>query len=1240
MQNTISKPKKILRPRRTLNRLALAFVAICVAGLGQYSFQKQVISDGIILYLIAIFLFSKAIGVIENRQRYWITPYRGLFNHLGIAEQKWQHIAGGVCLILALGISYFGMIKFEVVESYWLGWNMYVWSLLLLIAGTLILTKPSSYSIVRRDSSMSRLRWFALFAIILLALFLRLWQFDSIPFGVWYDEAEAGLQARRWLNEPNFKTPFYEPINISGQFIMLYAMGLQWVSDSVYGLRINSVMFGVLGVIAAFLFGKELRGTSFGLTMAFFMAIMRWSIDFSRIAMTGIDAPFFILISLFYLLRLTKRGNLRDAVFAGIALGMGLNFYTAFRLFGVALAIFVIIAALIWHQWLKRATDKQFWLRLIVRGMAIVLAVWLVFMPLGKYAIKNPESFGRRMQMTSIITKRDDPNLISAISTTFKKHVQMFHIRGDNNGRHNLPGEPMLDPIMGMLFILGIGLALRNLFSKYAKPTHLFFFILMPISLLGGVLSLDFEAPQGLRSIAILPAIAYFCALPVAGLAIESRHALRPLSTKWLVIFASLMGLYMAGLNANVYFFKQANDFSVWNSYSTPETITARQMSKFGPDYQYHLSPFLVNHPSIRFIAPNIPYQKPLPLPDALPIRSLNPRPTILFIHPDDRWVFDEAQRIYPAGQFEVFTNDNSPPSVFMAVLRENDLISIRGIELRYWAGSEIRHDQIPIKAMRVENINVDWENTIPLTPPFIAEWTGILYAEQYGLYQIHVTAPDETILEINGTTVISGTDSQDVTWELAKGNHAIRLQAKSGTGHVNLSWTPPFAQKELIPEGAFYSHPITNNGLMGRYYMDTNWQGIATMVRIDPFLDTYFHFTPLPRPYSVEWTGLLETPTSGIYGLGLQSVGVSELYIGDNLIVRSDVPNSYIENSISLKAGMHNIRVRFQDTMDRSQIHLYWRSPTMGSIVPIPSQHLYPPLGSAWQGDKPFEAPSSDFEAKPMNLSHAMSLQDGLSQPRDITVGADGRVYVADVGVKQILVYQNGQLQDSWSETSDGAFVEPLALVTSSDGNIIVLDASQQWIYRLTPDGKLISKIGGPDARLYNPRGMTIFSQDGIPDALIIADTGTGRLALYDVNGISLGSIGMFGDGPGQFNEPVDVLRDEFGTYFVVEGSNIRRWQRIDSYGKPLAVWPIADTPVAFDGSHMAWAADGSILMTNSHKHAIRRFTPDGELLDEWQAIASIQFKKPVGIFVDKEHNQLYVSDVETGKVHVFNVE
>lgn len=1273
---------KGLQPRRTLNRLGLAGAGLVFGLLGQYFLGQNVLADGLLFYAVAVVLFSRALaGRLPSLPRSKLLPFSETIH------QSWRLYGGSWLVMFAVALSVFTYRFYDNGEIR-LAWWFYLAGLGLLIVGTLLLSRDRSGAgwgslLPGREISLG------LLLILGLALFMRLYRFESLPFGIWFDEAEAGLQARRMLIRADYWPLFYPPINISGHLLALYSLALRWFGNTIEAMRLVSVLFGVGGVMAAYLFGRELYGPRFGLALAFLVAAARWHITFSRIAMTGIDTPFLEFLSLFFLVRAWRYGGLREAMWAGLSLGMGLVLYTAFRLYVAALLIFLLIAGLIWlSRYLRRPRPKadevgetdrppsnspfQGENRLapppeggieggafahaeateespplppfsplmttrLVQLLLLTISVWLVVMPLVKFAFENPEAFWLRTRQVSIFTKRDEPLLNRALWQSAHKHLLMFNYRGDKNGRHNLPGEPMLDPITGLLFVLGFSLAV----SRMNNPAHGFFLLLFPLALVGGIFSVDFEAPQSLRSIAVMPAVFYFAGLSVAALGREAERAFRPLPRRWLLLPALLVAGYIVYTNGYIYFVRQAKDFASWNAYSAPETLTGRKMAELGPDYTYILSPFLTNHPTIRFLAPDITHQQYLRLPDALPIREPPTRPVALFVHPDESWVFKEAQRYYPEAAYEIATGPNDgPPAVYFAEFRPADLASIQGLELYY---REAEADGWPepddydslLKTGYVKNINATWPAEGPEAGRFVAEWRGILYAPFYGPYSFRLITPGPARLEIDGNLILEGRGEQLSGLPLAQGNHSLRVLAQSGPGQVALYWQPPAQREEMLPQWALYIPPVTNNGLLGTFYPNDSWTGQAAFKRIDPFLDTYFHLTPLPRPYTVEWVGSVDIPRSGFYQLGLRAVHSAQLYLDGELLVNAETPNQYTDAGRNLEAGLHDLKIRFLDSEDRSRIHLYWTRPEKGR-EPIPGENLWPPLGrDPRQKAEPPPVETASVRLSWLNSIGGFGREPGqFFEPRDMAVLSNGNLAVADTFNRrgQILSSQGRPLQ--MLADAEFPFEEPLAVGVNSRDEILILDSSLQWVYRFDAEGNLLGRFGGPDAYLFHPRGLTVFEDDSIA----IADTGQSRLALFNGDGIQAGSIGGLGDGPGQFGEPTDVVRDAQGNYFVAEADN-DRIQLVDGNGNPLGQWAIPPA-YAYDGPHLALGPDGSLFVTDAQGGSLLRYAPDGSLLDQWHTIDGIGLVSPVGIYFDPAANRLYLSDIYTHLIHVFAVE
>ena len=1005
----VQKPRP--RSHRRLPRLALGLAGLAAGILGQIFFFRNSLWYGLLLYFLAVILFSYALASrVDGKSQ---PAGRGWPHALSLAE-GWRLGIGVLLILVAYGTSFVAFYFFGDANVHRPAWWLYLGGLALFVSGGVLLTRSAPWRVALKSLLPTRTIALGLVVVLGIAIFMRMYNFGSQPFGVWYDEAVSGLEARHMLRDPTYR-PIFLPPSQPIHLPALYALSIHWLGDTIYSMRLVSVLLGLGGVLAAYLCGYELRGPRFGLTLAFLVAVARWHVNFSRIAMTGIDVPFFEFLSLFFLVRLVKRGRLQDAMWAGLCLGSGLVFYSAFRLFVAALVIFGLLAALFWRRHLLTTLQDGGWQAHVGRIAMIVIAIWLIVLPVARFAQDNPDTFWDRTRQVSIFTKRDQPDLRLALRDNTLKHVLMFNFKGDPNGRHNLPGEPMLDPAMAILAVLGFGLAL----TRIGDPANAFFLVLFPTALLGGILSVDFEAPQSLRSIAAFPALIYFIGLALAILGREAEDSLKPPSNKiWLVGSVGILASFMIFYNAYTYFVRQANDFASWVSFSTPETISARRMAELGTDYMHFVSPFLINHPVLRYLAPDIDDQRPLIPSISLPIREQPERPVALLIHTEDAEIYEQAQRLYPKAGFEVISSPGvevpGTPTLYFVDLQPANLAAIQGLELSYLRRDAEDHtarweDQLTPSILQTEQaltVKTAWPSDGPIGTDFVAEWDGILYVPRYGPYGLRLVTPGPGLLEIDGSPVFDGQGEQTSRILLAEGNHSIQVRAQSAAGQVALYWEPPGEPETLIPQWALYVPPITSHGLHGVYYPNDRWEGKPALERIDPVLDAYFHVPPLNRPYTVEWTGVLEAPQDGIYRLGLEAVTEAQLILNGQLLVTGTELDQYIDVPINLTAGQHDIEVRFKDSTNRSEIHLSWTTPD-GTFEPIPTEHLWP-----HQDRSPEPVPTiSEAEVKPVSLSWLTTLgilgsEPGrFSEPRDVAVLANGDVVVADTANRRVQI-------------------------------------------------------------------------------------------------------------------------------------------------------------------------------------------------------------------------------------------
>jgi 4-amino-4-deoxy-L-arabinose transferase-like glycosyltransferase len=715
----------------TLRSFVLGLVALVMVIVGMRSVREALWLDMLILVGGGLMLWLWLLHHGSNVR----TPLIAC-SHL-ILPRWWL---GSVLALGAVGISIWGWRTLDVERPTVADWQWYVVSVGLLVLAALVMERWQ----FRPQRLLPGTNSIILGGIVLLGAIVRLVNLGSLPFGTWYDEAVNGLEALRMLREVDYQPIFVDGVNSVGQYLWLIVGAFELFGETTLAVRSISAMMGIATVLAAYWAGRELHGHSTGIVWAFLFAVARWSITFSRLGMYNSATPLFELLALAWFLRGLRRGSVLDFTLAGIAVGLGMSFYYAFQLFLVAFAIFGLVIA-----WQERANWRTLW-----AGVAIgVLAVLLVISPLVKYVMAKPESYFSRVQTTSLFTGKAPEERLPALLSNASKHLLMFNVRGDPNGRHNLPGEPMLDWVSGGLMVIGLATCLR----RGVAPRYLIAPVWLAIGLLGGILSLDFEAPQSLRTIGALPAALLCAALPVSLLAREWRSgAGRYFPNGGLWLLGAVLLLPAGALNLHTYFVRQAGDFASWNAHSTPETIAARILREADPGLQKYVISLFDGHPTVRFLAGGVEYHR-VETNAMLPLLGEMPEGMLLVVDAERQALYEEARRIYTTGNFEeVRPPFGGPAVVYVAELRSEVLQSVQGLR-----GTYGRAEDDVAQVRKDLTIDFQWPADALVEVPFVAEWQGVLATNSYGPHQFFVQAPGEVTLRIGESVVLEGDASQ-----------------------------------------------------------------------------------------------------------------------------------------------------------------------------------------------------------------------------------------------------------------------------------------------------------------------------------------------------------------------------------------------------------------------------------------------------------------------------------------------
>ncbi len=910
---------KIVFEKLKQNKFVVAIFSLSLALIGQLLLTSHHETLAVIVYLVAIGVLFYAIGDSKDSE---FRIARG-FSDLKFSK---NHIVIGLSILLAI-VSF---ILFSTNTSNLTAWIFHLLSILFLIVGSYLITQ-NKYIPSRAFFNWGNWEILSFFLILVSAAFVRNIRLEQIPFGFWYDEATNGLNAIKILNEPGFLPILFGDANLPAHFNYLIALSLRIFGISIFSVRFVSALFGVATVAAGFFTGNELFNRRIGLFLAFFLAFSRWDINWSRIGMHGVAVPFFELLTVGLVFKALRTQKLILYTFAGLALGFGFLFYFPLRFFPI---LIVLILIFIFQK--QRDFFRQNWVALVLLIVAALIAV----LPFFEYSVSHPGEFFSRMQNTSIFSQNSGEQSWQAVVETTKEHLLMFNYQGDKNGRHNLSGIPMLDPISASLMVLGFAICIKHFWkTKYFLIISWFILMLLP-----GIFSLNFESPQSYRSIGSLPAAYFLAVVPLYYLTElwqDSNSSLKNLFYR-IFMFAFIGSVIIS--NLSVYFNYQQNSTSSWLEFSAKDTIIGNEMAKLSEDADFYVSSLYFGTPTIQFLAPNVSNAHALETYDSFPMKFDHYKDAVIFLDASQTLLFEQLKEFYPNGDYQKIREPNGMIILYEIKLHSQDIEEKQGLTANYYSNTDFAGQ--PIFVREEKDLNRIWSEDDPLPFPFGVEWNGSLYAHSYGKYQFDFSSLAGVELEIDNEPINPiSSDPENSGIILAKGLHQIRIRAKIEGESFQFEWKPPDEEMQPLTSESLFNSSVKIHGLYGQYFSNSEWSGEAAYAQIDPYVDFYFHNQPLKRPYTVQWTGEIYISEAGDYEFGLESVDESMLYIDELLVINDSTPQDRIEEMVTLDKGYHSIRVRYSDHTGYTHIHLYWTPPGMEEEI-IPPKVFSPSFG------------------------------------------------------------------------------------------------------------------------------------------------------------------------------------------------------------------------------------------------------------------------------------------------------
>ena len=845
---------------------------------------------------------------------------------------------GTLAAVCAIALMYVSLRNFghDERESLTLAWYSFGAAVVLALAAipaidyrwtALILRLRASDGLTIRLRSIAPI--LALIAILILAAGLRLYNLDDLPAGLWFDEADNLFQARQYARDPG-RIPVYAPsTNLPTMFLMPVAAIVKLAGVAITTPRLVAAAFGLLGVIATYLFVRHAFGTSAALIAAFIVAVMRWDLNWSRIGMHGITGVLFAALTGWLTLRAIRSGRASDYAFAGVSLGLGMWFYAPLRMFPLVVA-FILLT----HLLIARPNLRSYLANVAIMA---ILALF-VAAPVIQFAANNTEQFFERTETTSLFNLTPREEWASQLHSSLVRHVFMFNVEGDPNPRHNLPNAPMLDRVTGALFLLGFFFALLRWrrIALFTLPFWVFFMVLP------GVLTVPWETPQSLRSILVIPAVAALAALVIDLLWRTCKDVpWRLMRRVALPAILALLGI-VAYLNVDLYFGDQANDPRVYAAFSTDETLMARsQVERQRLGYSLWVSrqflfgltsTLLANHPRVEV----------LKAPETLPLDStLVWRGAAAYFEPRERGFWETMRTYYPDADFRIVTAPTGgDPMYYTGFVSREQLADRQGLDATYLVdGSEVpgRRDSVT---------DSTWHpDAGPTEYPYQVTLTGSFHVPQYGEYDFMLDSP-HAVVHLNGLRVLDS-DKTTARLILATGLHTLTITADvEGPDHsVRVLWLNDDGDPEPIPFSRLYRGSVRPVGLAGRFFEGDRTSGVPNSMQITPSMDL-FHYSPvIPHPYTAVWAGTVQADMPGPrrFKVSRTHSGEIALYV-NNRLVAQDPPNDDAATSgeLNLAPGRNALLVEYTSPSGPTQFEVLWALGS-GTYRPIPVELLTP---------------------------------------------------------------------------------------------------------------------------------------------------------------------------------------------------------------------------------------------------------------------------------------------------------
>ena len=1025
-------------------------------------------------------------------------------------------------------------------------------------------------------------------AVFVLAIFFRFWHLLSFPPGLWSDEGVNANDALSLIDGDHTRIWFDTVFGRSTLYLYLLAGSFKVFGFTIFAIRVVPALAGLAAVVAFYPLARHLVGAVPALVATALLAASRWAVTFSRISWEASVQPVIEILAIYFLMRGIEKKSRASFALAGAALAAGLYTYIAFRMVPIVAALLLVyVAATQWRL-----------IRANIAGIALcMLAFAAVVAPLANFALHNQDRFLQRTREVNVFKEIDREASYDPLRHNIRASVKMMNVAGDVNGRHNLPGAPMLDDVTAALFVLGLAVSVWSL-RNWRRGSIAPWFAL---SLVPGALTLRIENPSGIRDIGAIPPL-----FLLVGLAVASVY--RPFSStrNGLVAFCALALALVAGstaLNYDELFRQQAHNKDVYDGF-TPVYARVGEIvaSEAGSRHVYVSQPFYSAN-AVRILGHGKQYAPYTPAYDIVFARR--DKDALIILEENQSAIIDTLRRLYPnlrrAGEVDPFGRAR----FIRVTIPASDVMAAHDLTLTHASANEA-----PAPSARAP-LDREWTAGDLARGPIDATWDGYLWVSTSpGDTTATLTVPGTSAsIEVDGKPVpLLASGGDVILGPLSIGEHRIRIGARITTpGRVKMQLAIGAESLLNAPDAAdvLYGTSTGSGGFQVAYRAARDFSG-------DPVAVARFPFA-VPAPAintgaAIEYRGIFDAPSGGSYGLALDGSASSQLFVDDELVIDNGGghPRRRVEATLEVAPGPHTVAIQY----------LAVGPPDWSLLLRRPGEDWTRADGSEFRVPEGAVRATASVTITPDAGPWGATARkfDGLSEPVGVAVMPDGAV-VAGGGNRIVLIGPDGAALRSF--TLDVKQITDVDVTAS--GEIVVVDGASRSLLLVTTVGEVVRRF---DAAFASAFGVGVDAQHNMA---YVASPAGGIVYRVPLAGGPVDALPISApEAPVRATQPSDVVVSDSGVFYIID------FEKQKIVRSPDGAAGRAFRGVGGSGGQLPRLAlfGRLVLVTDPLNERIVAYDTAGKQRGVYVFPPTLKGTRPIGIAVAPGANVLYVAD------------